>query len=103
VKRLAEVTQKAKKDASRILTAQLRQQALEGGWDAEVVRNLKVVHKDGGFHTHIHPDYQSRAFTHEYGDENNQPTAIIRKFMSDPHHIDTAFAVSVDHHWKESK
>lgn len=94
--------QKAAHDTARIMTSQLRQHALESGWDADVVNNLSVINKNGKFTTDIHPSYANRAFTHEYGDEHNRPTATIRKYLNDPVHTNNAFMVALEHHWKKA-
>ena len=103
MKRLLEVTQKAKADTARLMTSQLRQHAHESGWDGDVIDSLQVVHEDGKFRTQIHPDYAARAFTHEYGSETVKPTGTIRKYMNDPIHTGDAFMAALEHHWKKAK
>jgi hypothetical protein len=103
VKKLLEAADKAKQDTARYMTAQLRRQALHHGWDADVVSTLHVSHADGKFSAQVHPDHADRAFVHEYGNEHVRPTAVIRKFMNDPQHVNNAFIVTLNNRWKEVK
>jgi hypothetical protein len=103
VKKLLEASQKAKQDTARYMTGQLRKQALHNGWDADVVSTLHVTHADGKFSAQVHPDHADRAFVHEYGNERVRPTAVIRKFMNDPQHVNNAFMVTLNRRWKETK
>lgn len=103
MKKLLEATQKAKQDTAQYMTAQLRQHAIQNGWDADVANTLQVAHENGKFVAKVHPDYADRAFVHEYGTETVRPTATIRKFMNDPHVINNAFMVTLDRRWKEMK
>lgn len=103
MKKLIEATQKAKQDTARYMTAQLRNHAIQNGWDADVADTLQVTHENGKFVAKVHPDYSDRAFVHEYGDENVKPTATIRKFMNDPKVVNDAFMVTLDKRWKEMK
>lgn len=103
MKKLLEATQKAKQDTARYMTAQLRKQAAQSGWDPEVASTLNIAHEGGKFTAKVHPDHADRAFVHEYGDENVKPTAAIRKFMNDPKHVNDAFMVTLNNRWKEAK
>jgi len=102
VKRLADTVHKAKQDTARFMTQQLRQHVLQHGWDADVAAHLSVVHKDGKLSTEVHPDYADRAFVHEFGNENQRPTAAIRKFANNTQVAEEAFKQLVHHHWKKS-
>ena len=62
------------------LTEELRNHASENGWHPHVVANMHVAYEGGEYKVKVHPDYKDRAFVHEYGDENQKPTATIRKF-----------------------
>lgn len=82
MKKLKAAVNRATEDAAVYMTAELRNNALEHGWHPEVVSSMSVVHNSGSYHVQIHPDYQDRAFVHEFGDENTPPTAAIRKYSS---------------------
>ena len=103
MKRLVDAAQRATQDTARFMTMQLRHSALNNGWDSDVVDNIYVVHKDGKFSTHVHPDYSDRAFVHEFGDENRRPTAVMRKYANDPEISKQAFATSMSKHWGKTK
>jgi hypothetical protein len=80
VKHFTESIHKAAQDAALHMTADLRSSAEDHGWDSDVVKNMHVSYTDGKFSLNIHPDYQSRAFVHEYGNETVRPTAVLRKY-----------------------
>jgi hypothetical protein len=82
ISKVKEAIQKSTGDVASSLTTKLRESALEHGWDRDVVANLHVVHNNGSFDVHVHPDYKDRAFVHEYGNESVRPTAVIRKFSN---------------------
>jgi len=73
------------------MTADLRSHALEAGWHPDVVAHMHVEHNNGEFSVKVHPDYHSRAFTHEYGDETARPTAVIRKYSNNNGHTSQVF------------
>jgi hypothetical protein len=75
-----EVYKKASKDTATSMTMELRKNALNAGWEKDVVDNMKVKYGKSGFKVRIHPDYQYRAHVHEYGTETKKPTAVIRKY-----------------------
>lgn len=80
MKQFTEAIHKAAADAAVHMTANLRASALEHGWHSDVVNNLHVGYSEGHFSLNIHPDYQDRAFVHEYGNEHSRPTAVLRKY-----------------------
>jgi hypothetical protein len=75
--------EKLSHQAASELTKELRERALNGGWDKEVVDNLHVEYTDKTMRVQVHPDYAERAFKHEFGDGNSRPSAIVRKLGSD--------------------
>lgn len=99
MKKLIEAVQKAKQDTARVMTAQLRQSALEHGWEPGIVGKIRVDHSGENFSVKVHSSVADKAFTHEYGNENVRPTAAARKLLNDPKHFDTAFMARLNHHW----
>lgn len=100
MKKIARTSQKAANDTARFMTSQLRHHALNDGWDEDVVNNMSVVYENSKFSTKIHPDYQDRAFVHEYGDTQTRPKATIRKYANDPVMAKQAFTMAMNNHWK---
>jgi hypothetical protein len=82
ISRVKQALQKSTGDTAISLTNKLRQSALEHGWDKTVVSNMHVLHDNGSFNVHVHPEYKDKAFVHEYGNESTRPTAVIRKFSN---------------------
>ena len=102
MKKFLDAAHAAAGDTARFMTGQLRHHALNHGWDADVVANTHVVFEDNKFSTHIHPDYVDRAFVHEFGNESNRPTAVIRKFLNNDATSKQAFMISMNNHWKKA-
>lgn len=79
MKRIVNALEKAAADTARSVQRQLRRSALEHGWDPKVVANTRVVYKDNQYSVVVSPKYADKAFVHEFGNENEQPTAVVRK------------------------
>lgn len=95
LRKLRQATQDAIQATSAQMTEQLRQSALKSGWDKDVVANMQVKHDGTKFNVHIHPDYNSRAFVHEYGSESVRPTAVLRKFSNDTKSVQKSFMANI--------
>lgn len=80
---IAKFIHNLKHQTAQELTSELRERALASGWDKDVVDNIRVEYKDQKMGVHVHPDYADRAFKHEFGSVNSQPTAAIRKLNND--------------------
>jgi len=103
ISRVKQALKKFSDDAAGNLTDKLRQSALAHGWDKDVVAHLTVEHSNNSFNVHVHPDYQDRAFVHEYGSETQRPTAVIRKFSNRKAEIQAAIAGNLDQHYRGTK
>lgn len=91
-------------DAAVFMTHQVRQTAVQHGWDPEVVAGLRVEHSGDKFSVKAHPDVADRAFVHEFGDEATLPTAAVRKYANQIGNTGTFLAKSISYHYgKESK
>ena len=98
MKKLKDAVHVAAHAAARQMTSDIRQSALDHNWHPDVVRNMQVKYTDGSFNVHIHPDYEERAFVHEYGSETSRPTAVIRKYETQSHNAVSTFATSFMEH-----
>jgi len=83
VKHSITAAHKAAHASAAFMTNELRRSALEHGWHPDVVHNMNVRYTGSDFVVDIHPDYQDRAFVHEFGNEHTRPTAVIRKYNND--------------------
>lgn len=97
MKRYVEAAHKAAHDTARYMTADIRHSALEHGWHPDVVSNTKVHYEEGKFNVKVHNGYGDDAFRHEFGDEENRPTAVVRKYANNTHQAQRAFLMSA---WK---
>jgi hypothetical protein len=95
---LKEAAIKAIEDATKVATHSFRKHALQHGWDSDVVAHTHVKYENGKFGVHTHPDYQDRAFVHEYGTENVPPTAAIRKFFNRSENTEMPLREALNHH-----
>jgi hypothetical protein len=93
-----EVYEAAAKDTTAALTDELRQSALEHGWEPKVANALHVIHGDEGFIVHVDEEHSDRAFVYEYGNEQNRPTAVVRKFQNKPKKALSGYADLLEHH-----
>lgn len=99
MKKLLESVQKAKQDTAVYMTADVRNRALNDGWHPTVVSTLRVEHGKDGFQTKVNTEHADAAFKHEFGDEDNRPSATIRKYANDTHASSQAFMVSLGKHF----
>jgi 2,4-dienoyl-CoA reductase-like NADH-dependent reductase (Old Yellow Enzyme family) len=98
VKRLTEAVHVAAHAAATQMTSDIRHSALSHNWHPDVVRNTHVKYEDGKFGVHVHPDYEDRAFVHEFGNQSNQPTAVLRKYEHQSQNATKMFADSFMEH-----
>lgn len=98
MKRILEVKDKAAADTARFMQREIRRSAKEHGWDPSVVKNTFVKYEDNAFKVHVTPEYADKAFVHEFGDENNQPTAVIRKYNNNSGKAEKALLKSIYAH-----
>lgn len=101
MKKLTNAINKAKQDAVPFLTGQVRRHALQHGWDPEVVANLTLVNEGDKLIAKVPASHADRAFVHEFGDQNNLPTAALRKYANDPTVANQAYSLLLNHHWKQ--
>lgn len=98
---LFKAVDKAAADSAVIMTHQLRQHALQHGWEPDVTSGLYVKHHEGKFSINIHPSVADRAFVHEYGNETKRPTAALRKYINDTSFADKALLNRLSHHYSK--
>lgn len=94
-----DVFDKAFQDTAKDMTEELRKNALNSGWHKDVVENMSVEYDDG-FKVKVHPDYEERAFKHEFGSPGVSPTAVIRKYQNKNTEAEAAFFTHLDRHSK---
>ena len=99
MKKLLEATRKATQDTAAYMTADIRNRALNDGWHPNVVSTLRVEHGDDGFQAKVNAEHSAAAFTHEFGDEDNRPSATVRKYANDSHASSQAFMASLNKHF----
>jgi hypothetical protein len=79
---LAKALIQSSKDTANFMTAELRNEALNSGWDPSVANSLRVVFSKNKFVVK-YPDKHKTAVTNlEYGTPSTQPTAAIRRFSN---------------------
>ena len=69
--------------ASREITHGIRKSAAQHGWDSKAIRGIMIHHDGNAFKLHTSSDVDGLVWKHEYGDEQTQPTAAIRKYLND--------------------
>ena len=100
---IRKASHKAANDTASFMTHQLRQSALQHGWDRDVVENTSVEYGGNKFTIKVHPDYSARAFVHEYGSETQRPTAVFRKYVNNTSVAQGALVFRMNEHYKAAK
>lgn len=98
MKKLKSAVEHAAHAAASQMTSDIRQSALEHNWHPDVVRNMHIKYDNGSFGVHVHPDYEDRAFMHEFGTETSRPTAVIRKYEGQHSNSSSTFVKSFMEH-----
>jgi hypothetical protein len=101
--KLRTVIADAVKSTEGTLTQQLRDSASKNGWHPEIVNGLRVAHDGEKYSVVVNPEHADRAFVHEYGDETNKPTAVIRKFSDDTANIHSVYLSHLNDHYRGRK
>lgn len=79
---LTKALQKAVHQLAVHATAQLRSNAAQDGWDAGTVSGLEVAVVGQEAKVIVNDDFASKAFDHEFGNQNHRPKATVRKASS---------------------
>ena len=80
MKHFTDSLHKAAADAAHVMSSELRASATEHGWHPDVVAGLNVHYDKGQFKVEFPDEHKDRAFVHEFGDQHNRPTAVLRKY-----------------------
>jgi capsule polysaccharide modification protein KpsS len=67
-------------ETAQIIEGEIRQSALEHGWDKDVVANTHVRYHNNSFNVYVHDEHVGNFLTHEFGNETTRPTAVVRKY-----------------------
>ena len=92
---------KASHETSRMMSAQLRNEAHASGWPKEVTRTMRVKYGKEGFETHVHDAHHATAENLEYGTPSTQPTAAVRRFANRTQEAETFLHGRLSHHLGE--
>jgi hypothetical protein len=64
-------------------TAEVRQRAVNAGWEDDVAGGTQVRFTGTAFESHITESVKDQAFVAEFGNEEQLPTAVLRKYDND--------------------
>lgn len=76
------VLSQAAKETTKVMTAQLRAEALASGWDAKVANSLSVKFSNNEFKVNIPPQYEKQVKDLEYGTDSMQPSRAIHRYSN---------------------
>jgi hypothetical protein len=82
-------------EAARSMTYDLRNSAIEHGWNPEIANSLRVTHTGSAFKVHVPKKHRKTVHELEYGTESSRPTAVLRKFNNRPEYMEKAFMKSM--------
>lgn len=74
---------RAANQTTAFATAEVRQRALSAGWDEDVAEGTAIQFTNKGFSSNVEQSVQDRAFVAEFGNEEQLPTAVLRKYDND--------------------
>jgi hypothetical protein len=66
------------------MSAELRKNAHDRGWDQESVKGISVEHDGWKFKATINPDVAEKVFLSEFGTQDRRPNAVIRNYANRP-------------------
>ena len=76
------VLSQAAKETTKVMTAQLRAEAISNGWDADVANSLSVKFSNNKFKITSPAKYDKEINNLEYGTEDTQPSPAIRRYAN---------------------
>lgn len=96
MKKLVDAARKAAQQTSILMTADLRQSAMDSGWDSDIASNTLVMFDGTQYQVSVHTDFESQAMDLEYGTTATRPTAVFRKYANNTQPIEKAFIASME-------
>jgi len=90
VKHVLKAFPQAAAQTARSMTYELRQSALDHGWDPKVASKLFIVHNGSEFKLHVPARHKAKVYDLEYGTQSTPPSAVIRKFNNRPQSMEKA-------------
>jgi hypothetical protein len=76
------VLSQAAKETTKVMTAQLRSEAIASGWDEEVANALSVKFSNNQFKVSIPARYEKQVQDLEYGTSSSQPARAIHRYSN---------------------
>ena len=95
---LTKAIHRAHTDTALFMTSDIRGEALKSGWSKDVVKSMRVVHRDGEYAVQFPESVAEKAWVHEYGDPDNTPTAVIRKYDTSSPRAQDFLSERFNHH-----
>lgn len=96
MKKLADALKKSLKDTSRELTAEMRDTAIQQGWDANVANGLTLQVGLGNLAMAVKSNIQNRALDLEYGTSDASPNSVMRKFTNNRQKIEKTIIANLE-------
>jgi len=84
MKELNEAFDLALSESAEHLTESFRESATKHGWSEPVIAGVTIEHSQDALKLSVPQGLKSEFFDHEYGTEKTPPSAVSRKFTSDP-------------------
>jgi hypothetical protein len=82
VDNLAKALVQSSKDTAKFMTAELRQEAINSGWDPAIANSLRVTFHKNKFSVKYPDKNKDKVLNLEYGTPATSPTAAIRRFSN---------------------
>jgi hypothetical protein len=83
MKKLVSVASKSAKNASKLMTLDVQQSAVQNGWKENVAQSTRVSYVKGKYEVSVASKFEGEALDLEYGTTRSRPTAVLRKYAND--------------------
>lgn len=96
MKKLVDAARKAAQQTSLLMTADIRQSAMDSGWSSDIASNTLVMFDGSQYQVSVHSEFEGQAMDLEYGTPTSRPTAVFRKYANNTQPIEKAFVSSLE-------
>lgn len=86
-----QAVRRAAEQTTAYATAEVQSRALSAGWDEDVAVSTEVRYTEKGFEFHTDPNVKDRAFVAEFGNEEQVPNPVLRRFDNDSQTVQELF------------
>lgn len=98
---LIKALNEAAQTSTKVMTSEVRRHAVKQGWEPEVANGISISVNGDHLSYDLGDEHKDRAFVHEFGDENKQPKATVRRYLNKLDDVKELFPKIYMHHLKK--